>query len=349
MMSGCAIPQLSFPWKKHETQTPSEQSAKGEKRAEGAKAVEDEAVKRVIQKISANPGKDKTVVNVLADGPFEYISYKMENPSRLVVEISNAMAELSSPDVIRVEDGVINVIRVISFERANVVRVEMGLRNIVSYETSLKGSALEVVVKTAEDPALAEAHDRLLRATRRVAEQANEISSLKSRVRDLESVRQDDSKKIAQLEAQLEVARQKAATAPEPEAEPADKPAEEPPAGPSEEEEKQGVISAVRQWADAWQAKDIGRYAECYDASFENDGEALDAWVDSKRNKFLQAGDIEIIIEGIEVTVDGERAEARFTQRYNSEKHSDVGVKTLVMVKTGKGWRITEENWSPLP
>ncbi|MGE5840227.1 MAG: hypothetical protein ACM34H_09845 [Deltaproteobacteria bacterium] len=41
-------------------------------------------------------------------------------------------------------------------------------------------------------------------------------------------------------------------------------------------------------------------------------------------------------------------ASVGFTQKYDANDYQDEGMKCLLLVKRGKGWKIKEEEWKPL-
>jgi hypothetical protein len=41
-------------------------------------------------------------------------------------------------------------------------------------------------------------------------------------------------------------------------------------------------------------------------------------------------------------------ASVSFTQKYEADDYEDEGVKSLLLVKKGKDWKIKEEEWKPL-
>jgi len=41
-------------------------------------------------------------------------------------------------------------------------------------------------------------------------------------------------------------------------------------------------------------------------------------------------------------------ASVSFTQKYEADDYEDEGLKSLLLVKRGKGWKIKEEEWKPL-
>jgi len=41
-------------------------------------------------------------------------------------------------------------------------------------------------------------------------------------------------------------------------------------------------------------------------------------------------------------------ATVSFTQKYEADDYEDEGLKSLLLVKRGKDWKIKEEEWKPL-
>ena len=104
-------------------------------------------------------------------------------------------------------------------------------------------------------------------------------------------------------------------------------------------------MNEVVAWRNAWTEADLAAYIAHYDASFKGDLPSRRAWENQRRERFT-GRKITVRIENIALSVDGDQAEAAFTQRYISSKHEDVGAKILRLRKINGKWLIVDEKWS---
>ena len=107
------------------------------------------------------------------------------------------------------------------------------------------------------------------------------------------------------------------------------------------------VRAVVESWRSAWEGKDLERYMSFYDESFHSEGRDRAGWRQHKRGVFLRAGDLQVAVEALEIEMTGDKASARFLQRYSSGKYRDRGTKTLRMVFRPAGPRIVAEEFEP--
>ena len=104
------------------------------------------------------------------------------------------------------------------------------------------------------------------------------------------------------------------------------------------------VTAAIEAWRAAWTARDVEPYLAAYAADFQPaDGQTLDAWRTQRKDRLRKARGIRVEIEQLSVDADGDRATARFMQRYRAGSVSDRVWKRLVLSRTPEGWKITEE------
>ena len=102
----------------------------------------------------------------------------------------------------------------------------------------------------------------------------------------------------------------------------------------------------VEAWRRAWEGKDVEGYLVHYDAEFQGDGRDLAGWAAHKRRVFARAGRIRVEVRSLEVVTEGERAFARFEQRYRSGRYADRGRKTLEFVRRDGRYRIRRETFA---
>ena len=126
---------------------------------------------------------------------------------------------------------------------------------------------------------------------------------------------------------------------------PAAAPAPAPAAPPVAADAQREVEAAVRSWAGAWSSKDMNGYLGAYASSFAPPGgQARKAWESDRRARIEPRTRIGVDVNNLEVTVDGDKATARFRQDYTSDTLNVTSRKTLDMVKSGNRWLIVRES-----
>lgn len=105
------------------------------------------------------------------------------------------------------------------------------------------------------------------------------------------------------------------------------------------------VEAAVRSWAAAWSSKDMSGYLGAYASSFAPPGgQARKAWESDRRARIEPRTRIGVDVSNLEVTVEGDKATARFRQDYTSDTLNVTSRKTLDLVKSGNRWLIVRES-----
>lgn len=118
--------------------------------------------------------------------------------------------------------------------------------------------------------------------------------------------------------------------------------AEPPKAAPGTEKE---VEAAVRAWADAWAAKDMPAYLASYGASFDPPGKMdRKAWEQDRRLKITSKSRITVKLSNLSVSVQGNKASAKFKQDYSADTLNISSRKTLELSKNGERWQIVRES-----
>lgn len=108
------------------------------------------------------------------------------------------------------------------------------------------------------------------------------------------------------------------------------------------------VRANVYAWGNAWESRNISNYMAFYSPAFRSKGLDYQSWMKKKAKLFQRPGDIRVEISDLWVFIEGTHATARFVQRYQDPRVSDVGEKKLVMVNTNGKWQIVSEEWKPL-
>ena len=105
------------------------------------------------------------------------------------------------------------------------------------------------------------------------------------------------------------------------------------------------VEAAVRAWATAWSAKDMGAYLGAYGKEFDPPGN-LDrkAWEEERRSRIVGKARISVKLSELNIAVNGNRATARFRQAYSADSLNVSSRKTLELAKSGDRWVIVKES-----
>jgi ketosteroid isomerase-like protein len=105
------------------------------------------------------------------------------------------------------------------------------------------------------------------------------------------------------------------------------------------------VEAAVHAWARAWAAKDMNAYLASYGKEFDPPGkQSRAAWEAERRSRILGKKQITVQITDLSVSVNGNKAVARFHQNYSADALKVSSRKTLDLVKTGDRWTIVRES-----
>lgn len=102
--------------------------------------------------------------------------------------------------------------------------------------------------------------------------------------------------------------------------------------------------AAVHAWAKAWMARDVKGYLASYGKEFDPPGSmSRSEWEKERRQRISSKAKISLKLENLVVTVDGNKAVAKFRQDYKAGAFAVSSRKTLELVKTGERWHIVRE------
>jgi ketosteroid isomerase-like protein len=119
-------------------------------------------------------------------------------------------------------------------------------------------------------------------------------------------------------------------------------PAPAPAAGGNAERE---VEAAVQAWAAAWAAQDMPGYLAAYGKDFDPPGRmSRQAWEKERHARIVGKSKITVELSDLDVTVDGNKATAKFRQAYRADALNINSRKTLELVKSGNRWTIVRES-----
>lgn len=106
----------------------------------------------------------------------------------------------------------------------------------------------------------------------------------------------------------------------------------------------QEVESMIKAWAVAWSSKDVKGYLGAYGKEFDPPGsQSRGAWEADRRTKITSKSKIDVKIENLAVSVNGDKAVARFRQDYRAGALAVSSRKTLELAKKGERWHIVKE------
>ena len=135
------------------------------------------------------------------------------------------------------------------------------------------------------------------------------------------------------------------AAAPAPAASTAAAPAPAPAAAAAADASTQAVTAAVQAWAAAWAAKDMKAYLGAYDKSFDPPGrQGRAAWEKEREARIVGKSKISVKLSDINVSVQGDKATARFRQAYSADSLNVSSRKTLDLVHNNGRWTIVRES-----
>ncbi|MDO8810820.1 MAG: outer membrane protein assembly factor BamE [Gallionella sp.] len=107
---------------------------------------------------------------------------------------------------------------------------------------------------------------------------------------------------------------------------------------------QQAVQDTVKRWADAWSARDTGKYLASYGAAFKPKEINKAVWEAQRKERIGKALSIAVKASELKIKLhDDSHASATFMQDYRSDSHMDRTRKTLLLEKTGDAWLIVAE------
>jgi tetratricopeptide (TPR) repeat protein len=105
------------------------------------------------------------------------------------------------------------------------------------------------------------------------------------------------------------------------------------------------VEASVNAWAKAWASKNMASYLGAYAPNFTPPGgQSRSAWESDRKARIMPRARIGVDVSDLSVTVNGDRATARFRQAYSSDTLNVTSRKSLDMVKSGNRWLIVRES-----
>ena len=108
--------------------------------------------------------------------------------------------------------------------------------------------------------------------------------------------------------------------------------------------DSKAVEEAIQKWTEAWSEKNLKAYFSSYGKEFEPPGGTKrSAWENEREARIMGKSKISVRLEGLKVTVNGNKATAKFRQEYKADGLAVSSRKTLELTKYGDRWQITRE------
>ena len=114
--------------------------------------------------------------------------------------------------------------------------------------------------------------------------------------------------------------------------------------------EMEQIRTFIERWKTCWENNKLEEYIKCYSDDFMIKGIDKQGWKKFKRSLSKKYKNIKVTFKNTEIDIKegGKKAEVSLLQYYRSDQYSDEGLKTLILKKEKRKWRIVRENWKPL-
>ncbi|MNJ98434.1 L,D-transpeptidase catalytic domain [compost metagenome] len=103
----------------------------------------------------------------------------------------------------------------------------------------------------------------------------------------------------------------------------------------------------IETWRQAWETQDIDKYMGFYDKDFKAPGFSFDSWKKHKTNLKNKYEYVKVHLSQPYIITHNNQLLIKTLQRYESNQHTDYGVKTIYAVKADNGYKIIREEWAP--
>ena len=107
------------------------------------------------------------------------------------------------------------------------------------------------------------------------------------------------------------------------------------------------VSSQLFKWVNSWANQDVKTYISFYSKGFMGMRKSRSEWEAYRHHALKNNSRMSIKVSNIQLHKNGNLIEVNFTQRFKSDRFSDVGIKQLVWKKMGSDWKIFNEMWVP--
>ncbi|MBL7542940.1 MAG: L,D-transpeptidase family protein [Bdellovibrionaceae bacterium] len=114
----------------------------------------------------------------------------------------------------------------------------------------------------------------------------------------------------------------------------------------SEHEKKKSEIHAfINGWREAWQSKSIDKYIDFYDEGFKSLGYNKKRWKKYKEGLIGKYEYINVSFDQPFLLIHNDQLIIKTLQKYQSNKHTDFGIKTIHALKIDGNYKIISEDW----
>ncbi|NJD34875.1 MAG: tetratricopeptide repeat protein [Betaproteobacteria bacterium] len=104
------------------------------------------------------------------------------------------------------------------------------------------------------------------------------------------------------------------------------------------------ITRAIELWAAAWSRKDVKAYLAAYAPDFKTPaGESRAAWDAEREKRINKPGALQVSVENLRISVDGDTATVKFRQHFKSAKNQTSSNKVLQLAKRDGKWLILQE------
>lgn len=107
------------------------------------------------------------------------------------------------------------------------------------------------------------------------------------------------------------------------------------------------IAHYLEEWRQSWESMNIEKYMEYYDVSFKAPGFNYKGWQKHKENLKKNYEYIKVQIFQPYILVNNNQLIVKALQKYESNKHTDYGIKTIYATKKNGHYKIVREEWIP--
>jgi outer membrane protein assembly factor BamE len=106
------------------------------------------------------------------------------------------------------------------------------------------------------------------------------------------------------------------------------------------------IQARIESWRNAWESKDINRYALHYTSDYKGESSNNAAWLSQRKRIMEDAGAISLQVSNFNIIqTANDEARASFTQSYQSRRLTETGEKSLFFKRVDNEWKITAERF----
>lgn len=109
------------------------------------------------------------------------------------------------------------------------------------------------------------------------------------------------------------------------------------------------AVDFIADWAKLWSGKEADAYFTLYARNFlPNSSETVDSWSSKRRSVMLRPGKIIVSVSAIKAVENGNKANIRFWQTYDSNSFHSRVLKAMELVREDGAWKIRREQVIPV-